>query len=101
MDSRMPNEKTAPTLKNSYFMDKIFPSLVTAALAAGFGLIGMYFAVNALSNRVSALESESVRKDVLLEALNPIKTDIVEMKKDVSTTKTDVAEIKGILQGRQ
>ncbi len=96
----MTNEiQTAPTVKNSYFMDKIFPSLVTAALAAGFGLIGMYFAVNALSTRVSALEAESVRKDVLLEALSPIKTDLTTMKTDVSTTKTDVAEIKGILRG--
>lgn len=77
----------------SYFMDKILPSLITAALAAGFGLVGMYFAIGTLSNRVGALEAVSVRKDVLEETLEPIKEDVLEIKSDVKESRVDIKEI--------
>lgn len=71
----------------SYFMDKIFPSLLTAALAAGFALVAMYFTVNTLSTRVGALETGSARKDVIEKELEPIKEDIKEVKQDVKDIK--------------
>ncbi len=70
----------SPPTVYSYFMDKIFPSLVTASISAGIVLVTMFFRLNAVASAVDALEANSVRKDVLTETLQPMKDATIRIE---------------------
>lgn len=80
-------------VKKSFFMEYIFPTLLTGAVAASLNLVGMYFAVRSLDYRVSAVESTYVRKDVLKPQLDQIVADILEIKQDQDIVAADVKEL--------
>lgn len=105
------NEKRdyTPDIPANQFFNDARKILLTAFVSSAvtlfaFGIV-TYFTVLSNTTRIAALESDSVRKDVLTEVLTPMKDDISEtkldikdIKKDSSDTKNDIAVVKGILQ---
>lgn len=82
---------------SSYFMARILPLLIGAAMAAGFNLIITHFTVSALVGRVDALTNEKVNQavydaeqraileklSVMVETQKEIKADIKEIRNDI------------------
>lgn len=59
----------------------LVPSTITLI---GLAIVS-YFSLLSLDTRVTALEETSVRKDVLSETLEPMKSDIKDIKGDIKT----------------
>lgn len=82
-------------------MQKIVPILVTGLVSAAFTgviiLITMYFTLGTLANRVAALEDNSVRKDLLSAELDPIHTDLLDIKMNI-VRKSDFDVLLKIIQ---
>lgn len=62
-------------------------AILVSVVGTAFTVISIantdHFTLVGLGHRVNALESESVRKDVLTEQLAPMRDDIVEIKTDI------------------
>lgn len=86
LPAQVPSERTF----GRYFMDKIFPTLLTSAVTGLFLVIAMYFRINAVAERVFAIETTYARQDVLSVDLSSIKSDITEMKQDTKDTNKKV-----------
>lgn len=70
--------------QTSYFMDKLFPTLINATFSAGIVLIIMYFRLNAVADAVEELKRDTVEKDVQTEINKNLdqKLDHIDKKMD-------------------
>lgn len=70
--------------QTSYFMDKLFPTLINATFSAGIVLIIMYFRLNAVADAVVELKRDTVEKDVQAEINKNLdqKLDHIDKKMD-------------------
>lgn len=72
--------------KKPFFMEYVYPYAIQMAITVVGFAIGSFILLRSLDYRLGRVEAASddyVRKDVLLETLTPMKSDLSEMKSDI------------------